>query len=164
MRIALGLLVSLAALGAAGCAASAGGSAGAPGPARYRKALGTAALTDVQTKVPKIFNRYQYEIERQDESPALLTILTRWTGRYPLEDERAQGVTESLTRLTVTARARARTGGAADVRIVDLTAENQVLMGDSANWRGLMTPMFKDYVDKLADELKTELLTGVRVY
>ena len=140
-----------------------------PGPGRdqpsmYKKALGTAALTDVQNKVPKVFTRYQYEIERQDESPALLTILTRWNLRYPLEDERAQGVSEAQTRLTLTARARTRSGGTADVRIVDLAAENQVVVGDSTAWRGLLTPMFKKYVDQLISELKTELLTGIRVY
>lgn len=165
MRLAPQPVISLAAAVALlGCAASAQWGAGGAEPTSYKKALGTAALTDVQTKVPKVLSRYQYEIERQDESLSLLTIQTRWNGRYPLEDERAQRVTEAMTRLILTARARARTGGTADVRIVDLTAENRVLMADSTEWRGLMTPMFKEYVDKLVDELKTDLLTGVRVF
>jgi len=154
-----------AALTLAGCAASSGGSEGGPAPASYKQALGTAALTDVETKVPKVLNRHQYEIERQDGSPGLLTIQTRWNGRYPLEDEIAQGVTEALTRLVITARARARSGGTVDVRVVELVAENRVFIGDSAQWReGFMTPMFREYADQLVTELKTELLTGIRVY
>lgn len=165
MRLSLHGLVALgASLALVACAASSSGGAGDTGPASYKKALGTAGLIDIQNRVPKVLSRYQYEVERQDESPALLVIYTRWNGRYPLEDEIARGVTEAMTRLVLTARARARTGGTADVRVVELTVENRVLLRDSTEWRGLMTPMFKDYADKLADEFKTELLTGVRVY
>jgi hypothetical protein len=115
--------------------------------------------------VPRILNRHQYEIERQDSTAALLTITTRWNERYPLQDETDRGVVEARTRLLVTARARARTGGTADVRVVELVAENMVLVADSTAWlQGLMTPMFRQYVDRLVGELKTELLTGVRVY
>jgi hypothetical protein len=40
-----------------------------------------------------------------------------------------------------------------------------VLLGDATEWRqGYMTPMFKHYIDQIADQLKTELLTGIRVY
>jgi len=166
MRLLIATAASVVAvLASAGCggATAQGGVPGAE-PATYKKPLGTAALTDVETKVPKIFSRLQYEIERQDASPALLTILTRWNGRYPLQDEQAQGVVETRTRLILTARARARSGGTADVRIVELTAENQVLTGDATEWRPLMTPMFRAYLDQLVDELKTELLTGIRVY
>ena len=146
-----------------GCAASSGG--GGPEPATYKQSLGTAALGDVETKVPKVLNQHQYQIERQDGSPSLLTIQSRWNGRYPLEDEIARGVTEAMTRLIITARARARAGGTADVRVLDLVAENRVLMADSAQWtEAFMTPMFREYLDKLVAELKTELLTGIRVY
>jgi len=164
MRLPIRGLPLAVAVALVGCAASGSGGAGDAGPTSYKQSVGTAGLIDIQNKVPKILSRYQYEVERQDESPALLAIYTRWNGRYPLEDEIAQGVTEAMTRLILTARARARTGGTADVRVVELTAENRVRQRDSTEWRGLMTPMFKDYVDKLADELKTELLTGIRVY
>jgi hypothetical protein len=165
MRIRASNVIAWAAiLGSVSCGAASQGGAGVAAPATYKKPLGTAALTDVQAKVPKIFSRYQYEIERQDASPALLTILTRWNGRYPLADEQAQGVTETRTRFILTARARARSGGTADVRIVEFSAENQVLTGGATEWHPLMTTMFREYLDKLVDELKTELLTGIRVY
>ena len=147
------------------CASSSSGAAGGAEAAAYKKALGTAALTDIVRQVPRIFNRYQYEIERSDSSPSYLTVQTRWNGRYPLQDEISAGVSEARTRLVLTARARARSGGTADVRVVELLAQNMVLIGDSTGWReGVMTPMFKAYIDGIADVLKTELLTGVRVY
>lgn len=147
------------------CASSSPGGAGGPEPASYKKSLGTAALSDIVRQVPRVFNRHQYEIERSDSSTAYLRIQTRWNGRYPLKDEIDRGVSEAMTRLIVMARARARTGGTVDVRVIELEAENMVLVRDSTQWRhGFMTPMFKEYVDRIVDELKTELLTGIRVY
>lgn len=165
MRLSFPGLYLGAAVACLSCASSSQGSAGGAEAASYKKSLGTAALTDIVRQVPKIFNRHQYEIERADSSPSYMTIQTRWNGRYPLQDEIDSGVTEAATRLIVTARARARTGGTADVRVVELLAENRVLIGDSTQRRyGFMTPMFREYVDRIAEELKTELLTGVRVY
>lgn len=151
------------ACGAVACAAS--GGAGGAQPATYKTSLGTTPIATFARQVPRILNLHQYQIERQDSSTALMTIYTRWKERFPLQDEAESGVTEARTRFTVTARARSRTGGTADVRVVELMAENMVLRGDTLAWHsGVMTPMFREYVDRLAEELKTELLTGLRVY
>ena len=168
MRNAASLLVALGAVAVAGCTSSSAGGAGGAGgadPLSYKQALGTAALGDIIRQVPRVLLRNQFEIERSDSSSAYLVIRSRWNDRYPLEDERDGGVTEARTRVVLTARARARSGGTADVRVVELQAENMVLMGDSTQWRNdFMTPMFRAYIDRIANELKTELLTGIRVY
>ena len=157
------LLVAAASLS---CASASPGARAAPDvTGGLRRELGTAALTDVQRQVPRVLNRHQYEIARDDASPSLLTIQTRWNARYPLEDEMSRGVVQARTRLTLTARSRLRTGGAADVRVVELLAENMVLLADSTEWRqGFTTPMFQAYLDRIADELRTELRAGIRVY
>lgn len=157
--LALGVVASLS------CASGSQRGAGAADLGSFRRDLGTATLTDVQRHVPRVLNRHQYEIERDDASPTLLTIQTRWNARYPLQDEIDRGVVEARTRLMLTARSRFRTGSAADVRVVELRAENMVLMGDSTAWsHGFTTPMFVAYLDRIADELRTELQAGIRVH
>ena len=164
MRPALLAVLALGGLASFGCASAASRGV-ATAAARFQRDLGTATLRDVERQVPRVLNRHQYEIERSDESPSLLTIETRWNPRYPFPDELERGVVQARTRLTLTARARARTGGAADIRVVELLAENMVQIGDSATWQAeFMTPMFAQYLDGIAEELRTELQTGIRVH
>lgn len=158
-RLTFLLLAVVSALSA--CASSRGTGVAAG----LKRELGTATLRDVQRQVPLVLHRYQYEIERDDASSSLLTIQTRWNSRYPFQDEIDSGAVQARTRLILTARSRFRTGGPADVRVVELLAENMVWMGDSLRWRsGFTTAMFDAYIDRIADELKTELQAGIRVH
>lgn len=165
MRRLVPVLVALGAVASVSCASASQRAAGGAELRSFQRDLGTAALTDVQRQVPRVLNRHQYEIERDDASPSLLTIQTRWNARYPLQDEIERGVVQARTRLTLSARSRLRTGGAADVRVVALLAENMVLLADSTEWsRGFTTPMFEEYLDRIAEELRTELRAGIRVH
>ncbi len=147
----------------AGCTTSSGD---APSPAMYTKDLGSATAAELGRETPLILARYQYQIERVTSTKSFRTIETRWHGRYPLQDELDSGVVEARTRITVNARSRRRAaGGSSDMMVVQLTAENMVRMVDSLEWRhGFMTPMFRKYIEEIADRLKTEFQTGVRVF
>ena len=159
-------MVSLALPGAAAllvaCATSgSGGSA-----TTLREQLGSATPGDLSRKTRLVFERFQFEIERQDSSTTYQVYESRWKGRYPLQDEVDSGVTEAMTRLIVRARARGGGGiGSTDVRVVEFVAENMVRVGEEPDWRrDLFTPLFREYVGGIAEALRTEFLQGIRVF
>lgn len=136
-------------------------------PMTYQLRAGAGTPRDIVVKSRQVLvERRGYQIERIETAGAILAIETRWKGRYPMKDEIDRGVVEAMTRFTLTARARQRqTGGLTDLRTVQLSADNMVLLADSLDWvRGFMTAMFKAYVEEIARELKTELETGVRTF
>jgi hypothetical protein len=157
------VLHSAVLMGLSGCALFASGGGG---PSSYRTDAGRATLYDISRRTDEWLNRNQYVIERRSSSPAQLTIQTQWKSRYPFDDEIKAGVVEAQTRLRINARATRRAAaGSADLRLVQVSAENMVRMADSLNWRhGYMTPMFKAYVDEVVYELRSLLQTGVRVF
>jgi hypothetical protein len=113
----------------------------------------------------KILDQYTYEIERVDET-TYVVVETRWSGRYPLQDEIDAGVEEALTKITVRGRPRGRASpGTVNLQVATLTAENRVRFQGSLDWvRGYMSPMFKEYVDEIVRGLTSELDQGVRVF
>jgi hypothetical protein len=160
----LGLVLPLGALLAFGCAA--GSSGGGSGATTYRKDLGNVTPRDFSFHTRRLLARYHYEFEQEDSSASYQNFKTRWYQRFPLEDEIAQGVVEIQTQLTVRARSRGSGGGGmADLRSAELVAQNMARLQDSPQWvLTVMTPMFKEYIDEIAQELKTEFSTGIRVY
>lgn len=137
------------------------------GPTTYRVTAGSGTPHDIVRYASRILSRYQFEIERADTSAMQLIIETRWRSRYPLQDEIDAGVEQARTRLTLEARSRRRGvgGPGSDIRQVTITVENMVRLADTVEWvRGFMTPMFRAYIDQLADELETDLHSGVRVF
>ncbi len=156
------LILPAAVLAVFGCAASGGGS----NLQSYRDQLGGATPGDLARKTRPIFERFQFEVEREDSSTTYQAYETRWKNRTPFEDELARGATSARTRLFV--RGRARGGGsrgAADVRMVEFTAENMVMLGQATEWTvGFITPNFTEYAKEIGDELRTELQAGIRVY
>ena len=148
-----------------GCAAASSG--GESGFTTYRKDLGKATPGTLARETRRIIvDRFAYQLEVSDSSTSQQVYRTRWLGRYPFPDEIRNGVLEAMTRITVTGRSRGAGGiGVMAVRIIDLVAENQVRIGDDPEWQhGVMTPMFKEYIDEIAQTLKTELDEGVRVF
>lgn len=148
----------------AACASSQ--STGGSRTTTYRKQVGQATRGDLARKTRLIFNRFHFVMEREDSSVSRQMFQSRWDGRFPLQDEIDSGVVEARTRLTVRARARGAGGrGAADTRVVELLIENMVRMAEDAPWRrGFMTPLFLVYANRIHEDLKTELLQGVRVF
>ena len=130
------LLLSAAVLALVGCAASGGGS----NLQSYRDQLGAATPGDLARETRLIFDRYQFEMERQDSSTTYQAYETRWLGRTPFQDELDSGVTEARTRLIVRGRARGGGGrGAGDVRQVEFFAENMVQLAGSTEWTRSMS-------------------------
>lgn len=147
-----------------GCAASTSGGRG--GATFYTKQLGQATPTDLSRKTRMILDRFRLELEQEDSTVSQQLFITRWTGRFPFQDELDSGVVEAMSRLTIRARARGAGGrGAANLRVVQLTAENMVRIGEGAEWQwNFLSPMFKKYVDEIAQALKTEFESGIRVF
>ncbi len=159
-RVRLGVVV--------GCFASfacAGGTTGGAAPELYRHDLPNATANDLVRMTLKILDQYTYEIERVDET-TYVVVETRWSGRYPLQDEIDAGVEEALTKITVRGRPRGRASpGTVNLQVATLTAENRVRFQGSLDWvRGYMSPMFKEYVDEIVRGLTSELDQGVRVF
>ena len=152
IHLAAGAIVACATVGGSGTGET------------YAIQAGSGTPHDIVRFTSRILDRHQFEIQRADTSPAYVVIETNWRGRYPLADEIRLGVVEAMTRLTIQARSRTRSPAPGqDVRTVEIRAENMVRMADSLSWiRGYVTPMFKEYIDALGDEIKLELNTGVR--
>ena len=158
-------LCAAASIAASGCAAASSGDDS--NFTTYRKDLGKATPGTLARETRHILlDRYAFQLETSDSSTTQQVYRTRWLGRYPFEDEQRSGVVEAMTRITVSGRARGAGGiGATGVRIVELVAENMVRIGDDPTWQhGVMTPMFRRYIDDIAQRLKTELDEGVRVF
>ena len=163
-RLLVSLMLPTAVGVIVGCAAASGG-----GPPRqtYSKDLGSVTAHDLSRWTLDILQRYQFEMEQtQTNSPSFALFVTRWRGRYPLQDELDVGVVEARTRITIRGRVRRpATGGASALMVAVFSAENMVRMGDSLEWRrGFMSPMFREYIEEIADRLKTELQSRVRVF
>lgn len=131
----------------------------------YRERIGQASAYDFSRLTRRILERFHYEVERSDSTENLHEIRTRWQHRYPFEDEQAIGATDAMTRFILRARSRGGSGtGASSLRVVELVAENQLLIQDTNAWRhGTMTTQFRDFVREIVQELKAEF-SGVRVY
>ncbi len=148
--------VAIAVLGTA-C----GGAAGSGGTEMYRRDLGTGTVFDIVRYTDQALGEFQYDVERVDSSSARVRIETRWKSRFPLADEQDLDVVQAMTKITVTARSRG--GGSDDLNRAELLAENRVRFADSTEWRhGFITPLFREYVDSIADDIRFELSQGVR--
>lgn len=128
---------------------------------------GEAPEHDVFVKTERILNRYIYETVRQEESSQLIYFETRWQYRPPFDDEKAQGITEARTRLTIQARPRraATTAGGSNLYRVQIMAENMVQPEGNDEWvRMPNSDMYKAYIRKIAEDLKNEFRMSIRKF
>ena len=154
------LILPAALLFVVGCAVSGGGMSA------YKEQLGMATPGDLAKETRLIFEQHQFEMETEDSSTTYQVYRTRWNGRTPFQDELDSGVVEARTRLTVTGRARGGgSSGSANVRVAEFSAENLVMYAANGEWViGPITPMVRDYIDEISNELKMRLSTGLRVF
>lgn len=151
MRLSTGIFACLL----AACASAAPGTI-------FERSLGTASGPDAIERSGRVLREFQYEVDREEETPRLITIQTRWKRRSPFEDERAIGISAAETRVTVTARHRQETVAGA-LYGVSLSIENRVQLASTTEWLGEhASPMYRTYADSLASRLQRELTVGVR--
>lgn len=140
------------------CAGSGNGSA------VFRADLGISTAVQSMTISERIFNQFQYTVERQDDPPNL-RMESEWRMRPPFEDERALGIVEAETRLIVTGRQRLETELGSQFAMT-LMVENRVRAGTDGDWRDTYnTPQFREYARSIAERLEREFRTiGVRTF
>jgi hypothetical protein len=129
-----------------------------------RQSLGTTSRAQlIRTLEEIVLSKYQYQYERTVDTVEDIYMETRWRDEAALDDESAAGYAFARTRIIVTARPRNRTPGTASNYAVTFRAESMVrtLAGD---WVTVpMTDMRKAALKEIADEVKTEMTTGIRV-
>ena len=149
---------------AVGCASAGGGSAGLTSQ-RFQQDVGNATARDVERRTPRILERYHYVIVRHETSERRIYFETDWRQRTPFEDEVARGISSVQSRIIVRARQRGGAAGATALMVVTFTMENLVVDEESGQ-RGLavVTDMFRAYAKEIADRLKDEFTSGIRVF
>jgi hypothetical protein len=136
----------------------------------YEAEIGRASHTQILESVPRILNRYAYEIERLEDHQSTLYLQTRWEVREPFGDEVVAGYSQANTRILIEARAitssRGDPSGAIQVTAVwrvRLRAENRLRRPLGSEWEEpKLSPMFREYMDKIARDLKTEFESRFR--
>ena len=129
-----------------------------------QRSLGNATAQDAMTRVTRVLNLFQFDIERQESSPQLLTVQTRWKRRAPFADEALEGISAAETRVTVTGRFRLETAQG-PLYAIDVELDNRVQRMDAGDWiDNAATRQYRTYADSLVKTLQRELALGVRAY
>lgn len=143
-------------------ACSARGSAA--NAARFERSAGIGTAPDIQMRVDKIFRLHQFEIEREAEPPTMYWE-TRWRNRAPFADEQALGVNVAQIRLIVRTAPRGSTSPAGQLYDVNLAIQTRVQTVAGSDWsEAIATPQYREYAQRIYDDLKRELEIGVRRY
>jgi hypothetical protein len=142
-------------------AACAGGRAGMT---VFQRDVGNASGNDAVSRALVVIGRNHFEVAQQDSTP-FIRIETHWRSRTPFRDEQALGVTSAESRVIIIARPRAESEFATTYN-VRLMMENRVRVAGGAEWNEtLSTPEFRQFADKMAEELRREYVNiGVRAY
>lgn len=132
----------------------------------YRRNVGTAYPLDMKQKTERIINKFNYTVVRREESYEQIYYETDWRYRSPFEDELELNIADARTSLTVNAVPKMRGGiPGSDLYNVYLSAENEVRFEGSEEWiRVPLSNMLVAYLNKIAEDLKLELLQGIRRY
>ena len=127
----------------------------------YRANLGTATETDIVNQVPRILDRNNFTIYRQEVTLDGVYMETDWKERDLFADEVAQGITEARSRIFV--RARPRTAQASSLQSVNMEVENHVRFEGVDDWdRTVITDEATEYFRTIERSIRTELATGIR--
>ncbi|MDR9419297.1 hypothetical protein [Gracilimonas sp.] len=111
----------------------------------------------MKIETPRIFSRFGYEVQRQEESLSDVYFESRWRKRPPLEDEVQLGIRQVNTRLIVRATPRATAGSSGHIYKVTLIAENQYQDSETGEWKfSPLTEQAIAKIEEIADAFKTE--------
>jgi hypothetical protein len=157
-----GMLLFLALI-ISGCAGSSSGKKAASHT--YSTSLGTATTFDLNDATTQAFNKFQFQVLRYEESGDRIYVETQWKHRTPFEDEQQAGIVEARTRIIMEARPRIRSGGGTKLHTIQLIGENSVVFAVANTWvNAPLSSMCKDYLKRIADDLKTRFSAGMRRY
>ena len=127
----------------------------------FRANLGTATETDIVSTVPRILDRNNFVVYRQEVTMDGVYIETEWKERDLFDDERSEGIVEARSRIFI--NARPRTAQATSLQRVSMEIENHVLFEDSEDWdRSIITDQTNEYFREVERSIRTELGTGIR--
>ncbi|RMD86461.1 MAG: hypothetical protein D6813_14900 [Calditrichaeota bacterium] len=131
----------------------------------YTVNVGVATLDDIQKIYTKVFTKYLYQLEREEEFGSRLYVETQWKDRKPFEDEKAAGVVAVRSRIILQTRPRIKSGVSYNLHQVQFIAENLVKYHLDENWHPApLTKMCRDYFKKIANDFKLDLTSIVREY
>lgn len=161
MKRALQALPLVLAVTLAGCATAGGGNAPA-----LREDLGSTEPALFIRHGTAVLNHHNFQIDNNAQGATRVYLETYWKPRDVYPSERAAGVTDAETRIILQGRERTsaatRSGRAL---MAELIAYDRVRMGDSGEWvSGTVPDEYKEVLESIAEELKKELDTGVRVF
>ncbi|MEX0892582.1 MAG: hypothetical protein WEB88_10465 [Gemmatimonadota bacterium] len=153
----LPLLAALLIVG--GCSAATGSRSAA-----FERDVGVGSQSDVVEQVRITMQKYQFQIQQRSEAPPLFWE-TQWRARAPFPDEQELGVSNAQVRLLIRARERTTASTLGPVLAVRVTVENRVQMLGSDSWdQTLVTDTFREWAAELAQDLRTRLDVGIRVF
>ncbi|MEE9232747.1 MAG: hypothetical protein V3U07_04780 [Nitrospirales bacterium] len=145
------------------CAGSSSGEK--PGDYSYTATIGPVTAYDYQDKTRLSLNKYQYQIERNEDYGNRKYLETMWKYRTPFEDERQLGVVRAKTRIILHVTPRMRSVAGRTLHRVQFIGENLVQFMGVELWQTApLTDMCKEYFKRWANELKTEFSTSIRRY
>lgn len=146
------LLLAVQAVGCAGTRAS--GNV-------YETDLGRTTAQALFEHVPKVFDRYTFDVLRAEERGEMgLYYETEWKVREPMEDEAALGYQEARTRILIEARRSGVPLGDIPLFRVRFTAENRLRKTSSDPWEELpLTEMFREYMGRIVLDIRREVGT-----
>ena len=126
-----------------------------------RENLGRTSDSDIKFKVPRLFNRHNFQIYRHEETMDGITYESEWKERNLFEDEEVLGVERARNKIFISSRPA--TARASNLHRVWFEAVNEVWVQNSESWTDtLMTDMTEEYLNGLVQDYKDELAVGVR--
>lgn len=127
----------------------------------YRANLGTATETDIVSTVPRILDRNNFTVYRQEVTMDGVYIETEWKERDLFDDERSEGIIEARSRIII--NARPRTAQATSLQRVSMEVQNHVRFAEDGDWdRTIITEQTNEYFREVERSIRTELASGIR--
>lgn len=130
-------------------------------PLTLRADAGDVTPHDLEAGLDKVLGRHGYIVEWQDGTPGTVVFETQWRWRALFEDEPPEGIIAARTRLVIRCIWRRHR----ETFSLRIEAENMVqTQAGGGEWqKAYGTRMFEHYIAMIADDMRTELSSGIRV-
>jgi hypothetical protein len=115
----------------------------------------------IYEKAIRLVQLHQFDVEREARESGIY-IETRWRPRIPFDDERSLGINTAQSRVIVRANLR-NTTELGELYSVSMVVETRVQTPGSQEWSyAIATSQYREWAQKLTDDLRRELDVGVR--